>query len=277
MHIGLIYRNSFILLLAILASACSSNAKKAKHQSELYFGAGTQSLMSQDFTDALQNLVKANELDPNNDGILTNLAMAYYFKGERDLAVKTLKRAIEINEDNSDAKVNLASIYFKDGDFNNAEKVYKKVLKDLTYDKQARTLYNLGTIELQRKRISAAENYFSKSIKEESNYCPSYFQLGLIQYEKKQFNLALKSFKDATLGACYETSPAAHYYQALTLASLKRFNEARMKYDEIDVRFKTTDYGAKARLKMNELNEIEKYNPAEESHASRKMLESPEF
>ncbi len=274
---GFFTKNLIILSLAILVSACSSKAKKNKHQSELYFGAGTQSLMSQDFTDALTNLLKANELDPNNPGILTNLGMAYYFKGERDLAVKTLKRSIELDEDNSDAKVNLASIYFKDGDYNNAEKIYKSVLKNLTYDKQARTLYNLGAIEIQRKNVAAAEKYFIKSVKEEGNYCPSYFQLGLIHYDRKQFNTALKNFKEASTGTCYESSPAAHYHQALALTGLKRFNEARMKYDEIDVRFKTTEYARKARLKMMELNEIEKNNPAEETHSSRKMFESPEF
>lgn len=275
---GFFHKIIVILTLAILVSACSSSqSAKIKHQSELYFGAGTQSLMTQDFTDALTNLLKANELDPNNSGILTNLGMAYYFKGERDLAVKTLKKAIELDEDNSDAKVNLASIYFKDHDYNNAEKIYKSVLRDLTYDKQARTLYNLGVIELQRQSISAAENYFKKSVKEESNYCPSYFQLGLIQYNRKQFNSALKNFKEAATGTCYESSPAAHYHQALTLTSLRRFNEARLKYDEIDVRFKTTEYASKARMKMMELNEIEKSTPAEDSHASRKMFESPEF
>jgi type IV pilus assembly protein PilF len=275
---GLIYKNTAILVLAILVSACSSTAtKKAKHQSELYFGAGTQSLMTGDHTDALKNLLKANELDPNNDAILNNLGMAYYFKDERDMAVSIIKKALKINKDNSDAKVNLASIYFKDGDIVNAEKIYKNVLKDLTYDKQARTFYNLGVIELQRKNSVAALNYFNKAVKEEVNYCPAYYQVGLIQYNQKQYNTALKSFKDATMGVCYETSPAAHYYQALSLTGLKRFNEARLKYDEIDVRFKSTVYAKKARINMMELNEIEKTNPAEESHASRKMLESPEF
>lgn len=274
---GFFTKNIVILMLAILVSACSSDSSKKKHQSELYFGAGTQSLMTQDYTDALTNLLKANEMDPNNSGILTNLGMAYYFKGERDIAVKTLKEAIKIDDDNADAKINLASIYFKDGDYNNAEKIYKLVLKNLTYEKQARTLYNLGVIELQRKRVSAAENYFKKSVKEESNYCPSYFQLGLIQYNQKQFNLALKNFKEAAMGTCYESSPAAHYYQGMTYTSLNRFNEARLKYDEIDARFKTSDYARKARIKMMELNEIEKNNPAGEAHASRKLLESPEF
>ena len=79
------------------------------------------------------------------------------------------------------------------------------------------------------------------------------------------------------MGTCYESSPAAHYYQAMTLTSLKRFNEARLKYDEIDVHFKKSDFAAKARMKLMELNEIEKNNPTVESHASRKLLESPEF
>ncbi|MBA2403883.1 MAG: tetratricopeptide repeat protein [Bdellovibrionales bacterium] len=277
MLIGSNYRNILILVLAILVTACSSaNEKKRKHQADLYFGAGTQSLMTQDFTDALTNLLKANELDPDNAGIMINLGMAYYFKGERNLAIKTLKKAMELDPGNSDAKVNLASIYFKDGDLEKSEKIYKSVLKDLTYDKQARTLYNLGTIELQRKRISAAENYFKKSVKEESNFCPSYLQLGLIEYNQKQFNKALKNFREAAMGVCYETSPEAHYYQALTLTNLKRFNEARLKYDEIDVRFKSTDYARKARLKMMEINEIEK-SSSSEAHAARKILESPEF
>lgn len=274
---GFLSRNFCILFLVVLISACSSKSNKSKEQADLFFGAGTQSLMSQDFTDALTNLLKANQLDPNNPGILTNLGMAYYFKGERDLAVNTLKRSIELKPDNSDSKINLASIYFKEGDHNNAEKIYKSVLKDLTYDKQARTYYNLGLIELQRQRLSAAENYFKKSVKEEVNYCPSHFQLGLVKYRQRQFTAALTSFKEATMGTCYESSPGAHYYQALTLTSLKRYNEARMKFDELDARFKTSEYAAKARIKMMELGEIEKSNSSEESHALRKVPESPEF
>lgn len=277
MVFGQIHKNFILIAVTIIISACSSKADKTKkHQSELYFGAGTQSLMSQDYTDALTNLMKANKLDPNNSSIMTNLAMAYYFKGERNTAVKILKQAIKVNDENSDAKINLASIYFKDGDFDNAEKIYKQVLRDLTYEKQARTFYNLGTIELQRQNLAAAENYFKRSIKEESNYCPSYLQLGLIQYGRKQYNSSYKNFKEATMGTCYE-SPAAHYYQGVALTSLRRFNEARMKFDEIDAKFKNSEYAPKARMRMNELVEIEKNIPAEESHASRKVLESPEF
>jgi type IV pilus assembly protein PilF len=275
--ISYIKTTGILFAVMFLMTACSSRQKDLQsRQAELYFGAGTQSLMQKQYTEALKNLMKANELDPNNSEILNNLGMAYYFKSETELAIRTLNRSLEINPKNSDAKVNLASIYFHDGKMREAEKLYKEVTEDLTYDKQARTYYNLGVLELMSKKNHvAAENYFKKSVKEDENYCPSYYQLGLIQYKRGQFNSALNNFKDAAMGTCYE-SPAPHYYQALSLIELKKYEEARIKLDEIDTRFKQNEFAVKARQKVIELNELENRRPSE-THASRKMLETPDF
>ncbi len=267
---------SFLFLLVLMISCSSKKDNIRSKQAELYFGAGTQGLMDQQYTEALKNLLKANELDPENSQILNNLGMAYYFKDEKETAIETLHKALKIDPKNSDAKINLASILYREGDVTQAEKVYKQVLKDLTYDKQARTLFNLGLLELQKKKNNlAAEDYFKKSLKEDDNYCPASYQLGLIKFNRRQFSSALKNFKDATIGTCYD-SPAPHYYQALTLAQLRRFDEARIKYDEIDTRFKNTVFAVKARNKVIELNQIQNKN-SNESHAARNVLESPDF
>lgn len=271
-------KNAAVLVLGLfLLTSCASKAEKAKSKkADLYFGAGTQSLMTQQYTDALTNLLKANKLKPNNSDILNNLGMAYYFKGETNLAIKTLNRSLEINSRNSDTKVNLASIYFKNGEYDRAEKLYKEVLSDLTYDKQARTYYNLGMLEVQARNNSVkAENYFKKSINEDDNYCPSYYQLGLLQYARKQFNPALSNFKEASMGSCFE-SPGPHYHQALVLIKLRRFDEARLKLDEVETRFKKSIFAVKARSKVLEIDELES-KKATESHASRNVLETPEF
>lgn len=261
----------------MILTSCSSKKDDLRlKQAGLYFGAGTQSLMEKEYTEALKNLLQANSMDPNNPEILNNLGMAYYFKGEKDLAVKHLKLALKINPDSSDAKVNLASIFFKDKNYSEAERLYKLVLKDLTYDKQARTLFNLGIIEFEAKNdLIAAENYFKRSLKEDSNYCPAYFQLGLTQFKRRQFNNALKNFKEAGMGSCYET-PAPHYYQALTQIELRQFDDARIKLDEIETRFKKSNFAIKAREKILELNQIET-KKSNDSHASKTMLESPDF
>jgi Tfp pilus assembly protein PilF len=270
--------NLLALSLLFLVSCASKNQSEIKSKpAAIYFGAGTQSLMDQQYTDALTSLMKANELEPGNSEILNNLGMAYYFKGENDLALQHLKESLKINPQNSDTRVNLASITYHLGDYASAEKLYLEVLKDLTYDKQARTLYNLGLLELtQKKNVMAAENYFKKSLKEDPNYCPAYFQVGLIQYNNRQFNTALRNFKDASMGTCYD-APQAHYYQALTLTELRKFTDARLKYDEIETRFKKSTYAAKARLKTQELNALEQRYRATEAQASGKMLTSPEF
>ncbi len=273
-----IMRSTFFIILSLLVmTSCASKDQELKEKKVgLYFGAGMQNLMDKQYTEALKNFLKANELDPNNSEILNNLGMSYYFKGEKDLAIKTLKQALKINEENSDAKVNLASIYFREKRFSEAEKTYKKVLKDLTYDKQTRTYYNLGVLELNYKKDTvAAETYFKKSIKEDDNYCPSYFQLGVIQYNRKQFKSALKNFKEASMGDCYE-SPAPHYYQALAMIDLGRFDEARVKLDEVDTHFKKSGFAVKARAKAIELSKLEN-RKSSESHASRNVLESPDF
>lgn len=264
-----------ILSIFVLTSCASKDASLKAKQADLYFGAGTQSLIDRQYTDALKNLLEANKLKPNNSEILNNLGMAYYFKGERDIAVTHLKRALELNEENSDARINLASIYFKDKNYEDAERIYKQVLKDLTYDKQARTHYNLGMLSLAKQNPVAAENHFKKSIKEDDNYCPSYYQLGLIQYSRRQFNSSLRNFKEASMGSCFENA-APHYYQALSLMELRRYDDARMKLEEIDSHFKKSIYAVKARALAIELQTIEK-NKSIESHASRKVLESPDF
>lgn len=273
-----VLRNTFFVVLSsVILVSCSSRKDDVKvKQAGLYFGVGTQNLVSKEYTEALKNLLEANKLDPENTNILNNLGMAYFFKGEKDLAIRTLKTSLKIDENNSDARINLATIFYNDKNYTEAEKLYKKVLTDLTYDKQARTYFNLGILELQIKQNTvSAENYFKKSIGEDDNYCPAYFQLGLLQYNRRQFTSALKNFKEAGMGTCFEL-PAPHYYQALTLVEMKRYDEARAKLEEIDSRFKESSFAARARTKAIELRNIENRNTTE-THASRKVYESPDF
>ncbi len=270
-----------IIAMTFALISCASKSKQVRHeQAMLHFGAGTQSLITQDYTDALTNMLKADELEPENADILTNLGMAYYFKGQTDIAVKVLKRAIGLNENQSDAKLNLASIFYKEGDVAGAEKLYKSVLSDLTYDKQARTYYNLGILEIEkRKNSDAAEKYFKAAIKEDENYCQAFQQLGLIQYGKAMYKTAADTFRTGTRGVCIENAPN-YYYHALTLVELRQYEKARMRFDEIDARFheKFPQYASLAREKQRELTKMVTPHTAPDTHANNKhKIESPEF
>ena len=273
-------KNSMGLILSAvlfgLVSCASSKPKEINKTAQIYFNAGTSSLMSKDYTEALTNLLKSNELEPNNTDILNNLGMAYYFKGDSDLALKALGQSLKIDPKNSDARTNMASIYYHNGKFQEAESIYKEVLKDLTYDKQARTYYNLGVLELEKKQNSTqAEKYFNLALKEAEDYCPAHYKLGSIAFSRRQFNKAYTSFREATMGTCLN-SAAAHFHQALAMIELRKFSDARMKLDEVENRFKNSTYAVKARAKMLELDDMENQYKTIEARSPRKVM-SPEY
>lgn len=259
----------FLFALLVLCSCASSKKKQQdERMASLYFGAGTQSLIDQKYTDALNSLLKANEIDPKNPEVLNNLAMAYYFKGQTDLAINTLKESLKINPKNSDAKMNLASIIYRQGEVDQAIALYKEILTDLTYEKQARTYFNLAAIEINHyKNKRKAEEFLNLAIKEDENFCSAYTVLGKMYFEKAQFKTALTNFRSAGMGMCFN-DPTPHYLSALTLIKLNRFEEARIKLSEVNNRFPQTVYGIKARSLMLEIEQ-------NTSSSISKDLESP--
>ncbi len=263
----------FLAISSLITSCASKETERRQKQADLQMGAGTQALVERNYTDALNALLKANELKPNDSEILNNLGMAYYFKGSTDIALKHLSQSLKVNPDNSDAKINIGSIYYAEGKIVESEKMFLAVLKDLTYTKQARTYYNLGMIELlQRKNLAKAQHYFQKSVTEDENYCSGHFQLGFVLFKKGNFNKAYQSFKDSTLGVCNK-SVVGHYYQGLALVEMRRYEDARLKFTEIDSQFKTSSYAIEARRRMQEISRM---GNAPTLQAAEKYL-SPEF
>lgn len=243
----------FLFALLFLCSCSSKQKSLEERRAALYFGAGTQSLIDQKYTDALNSLLKANEYDPKNPEILNNLAMAYYFKGQTDLAINTIQETLKIAPNNSDAKTNLASIIYRQGEVDKAIALYKDVLKDLTYDKQARTYFNLAAIEINHfKNKRKGEEYLNLAIKEDENFCAAYTVIGKMYFERGNYRTALNNFRSAGMGTCFN-DPIPHYLTALTLIKLNRFEDARIKLSEIDNRFTQTVYGIKARSLMQEI------------------------
>jgi type IV pilus assembly protein PilF len=112
---------SFLLMsvLFIVTSCASDDVNREltidEKKAELYYDQGTSELIQKNYSQALNNLLKAKELRPLDSKVRTNLGMAYYFKEQVQLAVSELKEAIKLDTKNSDAKLNLATIYFETG------------------------------------------------------------------------------------------------------------------------------------------------------------------
>lgn len=246
-----------LLTLFILVS-CSSQKKDEslspkEKKARLYYNQGTRDLSNADYTGALNNLLYAYELTPNDSKVLNNLGMAYYFKNSIDRAISLIKEAIKLDPKNADAKVNLGTVYLNQNQFNKARQIYNELLKDLTYKGQYRTYFNLAVIDQKQGKIASQIKNLNLSVKENEEYCPAHFELGKVALKLKQGRKALKHFKDASHGTCY-TNGEPHIAKIQTLLYLNDYFEAQRAIDDVLERFAMTKFEEQARYLQKQLN-----------------------
>lgn len=244
-------RFNLLVCLVLLMSCASGPPRKSPEikRAELFFSYGTQKLVRGDYKGALSDLQKAHKLDAENLDITNNLAMAYYLRGDHNSGMNLVRKIIKNKPDYMDARVNYASMLFNLNKYKSAIKQYKKVLENLTYDKQYRTHYNLGLAYLRLRKLSLAEDHFKAAIKENTNYCPAFFEYGRLLEDKRQWEQALETLSEGTKGECYK-EPAPFYQIALIHHKMGEKEKAWKKYEDIITRFPGSEYAKQARNKM---------------------------
>ena len=261
------------MCLCILLTACASKPKektRAERQAELYYNQGTRELVAKDYTLALQKLLEANRLKPNDSKICNNLGMAYYFKKDHETGIRFVKKSIKLDPKNTDAKLNLATIYMQDNKLDKAETLYKSLLKDLTYTKHSRTYYNLAMIELRRNNDTKAVEYLDKSVEDNPNYCPSYYKLGDIASKRGSYKKALKFYKSSGMGICYDNIKP-HLAQIEMMIKLKDYDQARLKLDEMMEKYAMTKHESIVKLKIEEVNRMRRLSERTNQEYSKKL------
>ena len=184
-----------IILLTLFLFSCAGNRRINKttqqKKADLYYSHGTAMLINKDYRRALKLFLEAKALDASDPKVLTNLGMTYYFLKQKKLAFESLKAAIEADPNHSDARVNLGSLYFQNKEYKKALNQYEKVLRNLTYNHQYRTHYNIGLIYLRLGKDNKAKEQLILSNTQNQDYCPATYELGLLYYKQYKYNSAL--------------------------------------------------------------------------------------
>lgn len=247
---------TLLLASAVLTSCASKNVSESADgkKAEIFYQHGTQKLVDKDYTNALDLLIKAAALNPNDTKIENNLGMAYFFKKQTQKAKEHLSKSIKLDPKNSDARNNIASVYLETGEYDLAEKEYKKITEDLIYTSQYTTYYNLALVYLKKNQKNLAVESLKKSIKENEDYCPAYYLLGGIFKAQYQYKDALDMFRRGSKGSCYD-NPAPHYEQAMIHIEMNDFARAKEKLKEIIERFPNTNYGTMASERLKAIKD----------------------
>lgn len=269
---------TLLLGLFFFVSCASNNQEKQNLQkrAEILYTQGTSYLIEKDYTSALDFLMRAHQVDPEDSRILNNLGMAYYFKNRPTQAESHIRRAIELDPKNSDARNNLASLLFSQNRLDEARQEYEKVLSDLVYRNQYRVKYNLALIHIRQDNKARAIQLLKEASEEHQDYCAANYQLGLLYRQARQFQTAIEWFSKASDGTCYG-EPAPHLQLAELYELINKPEMARLKYEDLLERFPDR-YGTIARTRLRNIESKEEMaRSVRSSNQSAPSFESPKF
>ena len=167
------------------------NAKKAKSIRDL----GEAYIAEGNYTKALQELLTAERLNPDDPYLQDDLGLAYMGKDSPQLAVVHFKKALELKPDYSPARNNLGSAYVALKEWDKAIDCFKKVKKDLLYATPFYPLRNLGYVYYMKKDYVAAEDYYEQALAAQPDFPRALHGLGQVYIATGRYEKAVKILK----------------------------------------------------------------------------------
>lgn len=165
---GYVWILSFVFMTSLLSCAASMEKKRAQAKASRELG---EAYMRQgSYTEALKEMLKAEELNPGDHLTQNDLGLIYMSKFRYDLAGKHFKKALAIKPDYAAAKNNLGTVYLAQEDWPTAIKTFKSLEGNLLYATPHYPLSNLGLAYYNLGEYPTAERYYKRALDLEPNF-----------------------------------------------------------------------------------------------------------
>ncbi|RAK68370.1 hypothetical protein DLM85_10135 [Hymenobacter edaphi] len=151
-------------LEAAKAQQQSQITEKDRELSAAYFVDGVKFMLLEDYPKALERLLKAYQLDPNNAAINYKIAEANLLIGNLKDAGNFAQAAVRLDGKNAYYYLILAQIYASQKQFTEAAQVYTKLIQDVPDSKSY--LFNLAELYLAQGKLTDALTAFEQAEKE---------------------------------------------------------------------------------------------------------------
>lgn len=212
----IIRQASFCISMFCLLLAACATTEENKQLAYNHFKIGVTFQAKDQKEQALQQLLLARDLDPDNEMIQNHLGLAYYFLKEYELAVVSFKNALAIKPNFSEAQNNLGRTYVDLNDFQNARLHLTMAANDLTYPHKDKVWVNFGLSYFNQNDFKNSQTYFLKAISANRNNCLAYNYYGRAQIELEKFDKAVKAMDQAIYHCQLKGFDEPYYYGAIS-------------------------------------------------------------
>jgi type IV pilus assembly protein PilF len=185
------------LVIALFVTGCAAEKAFRERQSRAARDVGERFLARNDTSKALEQFLKALEINPDDPYLHYDLALTYDMKGVLDKAEYHLKEAIKLKPDYSDAYNYLGFVYFRQGKVHEAIEAYNKALGNLLYENPQEAHLNLGVAYLSLKEYQKAKAQLEEAIRLVPTFVAAYNSLGKTYEGLGQYDKARSAYEKA--------------------------------------------------------------------------------
>ncbi|WP_319574000.1 tetratricopeptide repeat protein [uncultured Desulfobacter sp.] len=182
-----------VCICAVMTVSCTSTVQTQKQNkiAQAIKKEGDVFQVQGNHTAALNKLLEAEKMAPDDPYIQNSLGLAYMGKERDDMAIQAFNKALALKPDYTEALNNLGAAYLRDEKWDIAIKTFNKVLEDITYPTPHYPLANIGWAQLAQNNYPAAQKYFLKAVREVPGFIPAIHGLAQLYIRTGQADRAI--------------------------------------------------------------------------------------
>lgn len=246
-----------VMMLTFLLLAGCLRTPWDYHQADMHMNLGKAYIEANQYVPALKELLEAEKYTPSDPRIHFYLGIAYQGRGLSDNAIAAFQRAIALKPDYSEAHNFLGILYSNAGQWDLAIAAFSKALDNIVYDTPAAALYNMGWAYYQKGDHATAMNKYQEAMSREPNtvLMPIIAKnMGLASLALGQVNEAMQYFRRAI--AVVPNYSEAQYWLAECHVRNRNWEEARMQFQALVKAAPESEFGLKAKQRLNDLKQM---------------------
>jgi len=228
------FRNTSIALIfisfAVILAGCAEDKALTKRQSLAKQNLGKSFLAQGDFTAGLNELLKAEELDPENPEIQYNLALGYRFINLHSKSITHFKKAIKLRQNFSEAYNDLGNTYLILSKWDLAITCFEKALGNPLYATPHFAQNNLGYAYYKKGEYDKAVESYLKAIKRQPSFSRAFHNLGITYAAMNEWDKAVGAYKESIRYA--PKDPRSHFYLGKLYLKRKKSSLAIEQFEE---------------------------------------------
>jgi type IV pilus assembly protein PilF len=183
-----IFTITFLLLLSLFLFSCSL---KDQAKIDTHFQLGIASLQEGDMTEALRQLLQAEQLEQEDPEIHNALGLAYLGKEKYEKAIEHFTSAVELKPDYPEAHNNMGVSYLRLYRWEKAIVSCRRAADNLLYRTPERAYLNIGWAYYNLGDFQQALIFYNKALEKLPNWCMARYNLALAQMKLSQYSDAL--------------------------------------------------------------------------------------